>query len=95
VAPPRTSRRGKSLSGGSWAFDGYAAATEAASMSRVTKFREALRAPGFFDDFASISMPNFRYQEFDDGLEPSAAGRFSFTMTMKPLGWQHSAKGKK
>ena len=95
VSGPRVTRRGKSLSGGAFGFDGHAKATEAASLSRVTNFREALRKDAFFNDFSSISMPNFKYQRWDDGLEPGAAGRFSFTMTLKPLGWQHSIKRKK
>ena len=92
VSPPRVTRRGKAVSGGGFTFDGFAEATEAASLSRVTKFREALRKDAFFKDFSTISMPNFKYHEWDDGLEPGAAGRFSFTMGLKPLGQQGKRK---
>ena len=95
VSPPRVTRRGKTTTGGVFSFDGYAAATESVAFSRVTKFREALRKDSFFEDFSGISMPNFKSVKWDDGLEPAAAGRFSFSMTLKPLGWRYAVKRKK
>ena len=95
VSAPRVSRRNKSVSGGSFSFDGYAAANESVAFSRVTKFREALRKDVFFKDFNGISMPNFKAVKWGDGLEPSEAGRFSFSMTLRPLGWQYAPKGTK
>ena len=95
VSPPRVTRRGKSSLGGAFQFNGFAAATESVGLSRVTKFREALRKDGFFQDFSGISMPTFKFVDWDDGLEPSAAGRFAFSMTLKPLAWRHSIKRKK
>lgn len=95
VSAPRVSRKGKSSSGGTFGFDGFAETTDAVAFSRVTKFREALRKDAFFNDFSGISMPGFKEVTWEDGLEPSAAGRFSFSMTLKPLGWQHLIKRKK
>ncbi len=95
VSPPRVTRRGKSTSGGAFQFNGFAAATASVGLSRVTKFREALRKDEFFEDFAGISMPTYKAVKWDDGLEPAAAGRFAFSMTLKPLGWRHSIKRKK
>ena len=92
VKPGRAQRRGQAKSGGSWAFSGWA---ETKEFSRVTNFRDALRKDAFFDDFASISQPNFKAVSWDDGLEPSEAGSFNYGMTLKPLGWQKTAKGKK
>jgi len=88
VKPARgTRRRGKGpQSGGSWAFDGYAETTE---FSRVTNLRDAIRKDSFFDDFQQISLPVFQAKVWDDGLEPNAAGKFSYQMTLKPLGWRH------
>jgi Tfp pilus assembly protein PilN len=88
VTPARRARRrGKGPgSGGTWAFDGYAETTE---FSRVTNLRDAIRKDSFFEDFQQISMPNFKAQVWDDGLEPSSAGKFSYQMTLKPLGWRH------
>jgi hypothetical protein len=91
VTPPRSVRRGKTGNGGSVAFDGFAESTE---FSRVTNLRDAIRKDPFFEDFMSISMPNFKSQVWTDGLEPSSAGRFSFSMIYKPLGWRHAAKKK-
>jgi len=92
VKPGRAKRRGKAQAGGSWAFSGWAETTE---FSRVTNFRDTLRKDAFFDDFASISQPNFKAVTWDDGLEPSEAGSFNYGMTLKPLGWQKNAKAKK
>jgi hypothetical protein len=94
VSAPRVSKRGQSSSGGAFTFDGFAEATESVAFSRVTKFRESLRKDAFFKDFNGISMPNFKAVKWGDGLEPSSAGRFSFSMTLRPLGWQHSIKRK-
>lgn len=92
VKPGRAKRRGQARSGGSWAFSGWA---ETKEFSRVTNFRDTLRKDAFFDDFASISQPNFKAVSWDDGLEPSEAGSFNYGMTLKPLGWQRTAKPKK
>jgi Tfp pilus assembly protein PilN len=92
VKPGRaTARRGSKGpgSGGSWAFDGYAETTE---FSRVTNLRDAIRKDSFFEDFAQISWPNFKAKVWDDELEPSSAGKFSYQMSLKPLGWRHKAK---
>ena len=95
VSPPRVSRRGKTTSGGVFSFDSFAAANDSVAFSRVTKFREALRKDAFFEDFSGISMPNFQMVRWDDGLIPASAGRFSFSMTLRPLGWRHAVKRKK
>ncbi|MCZ6806430.1 MAG: hypothetical protein O7F08_05720 [Deltaproteobacteria bacterium] len=95
VSGPRSSRRKKAVSGGGFAFDGFAAANESVALSRVTTFRRALRKDAFFKDFSGISMPTFKAIKWDDGLEPASAGRFSYSMTLRPLGWQHSTKRKK
>jgi hypothetical protein len=91
VTPARSVRRGKSSNGGSVSFDGFA---ESSEFSRVTNLRDAIRKDPFFEDFMSISMPNFKAQVWTDGLEPSSAGRFSFSMVYKPLGWRHAVKKK-
>jgi hypothetical protein len=89
VKPPRQVRRGKATSGGAIAFSGWAETTE---FSRVTNLRDAVRKDGFFEDFSSISYPNFKAVAWDDGLEPATAGRFNYSMTLKPLGWKHELK---
>jgi len=92
VTPGRTSRRGKASSGGTISFDGFA---ESADITRVTNLRDALRKDAFYEDIANITMPNFKAEFWDDGLEPSAAGRFGFSMTLRPLGWRHATSKKK
>jgi len=89
VKPARKARRrGKEPgSGGTWAFDGYAETTE---FSRVTNLRDAIRKDAFFEDFSQISWPNFQAKVWEDGMEPSSAGKFSYQMTLKPLGWRQS-----
>ena len=89
VKPGRAGRRGKPSSGGTWTFSGWAESTE---FSRVTNLRDAIRKDPYFEDFQSISLPNFKAVTWDDDLEPSSAGSFNYTMGLKPLGWQHSAK---
>ena len=89
VKPGRVARRGKPTSGGSWTFSGFAESTE---FSRVTNLRDAIRKDTFFDDFQNISLPNFKSVAWDDGLEPDRAGSFNYSMGLKVLGWQHSAK---
>ena len=92
VSPARAARRrGQVTTGGAWAFSGFAETTE---FSRVTNLRDAIRKDEFYEDFGAISLPNFKAMSWDDGLEPSTAGSFNYTMTLKPLGWRH-AKGKK
>jgi hypothetical protein len=92
VTPPRAVRRGSSKNGGTATFDGFAESTE---FSRVTNLRDAIRKDPYFEDFTTISMPNFKAIRWTDGLEPAAAGRFGFSMTYKPLGWRHGAGKKK
>ena len=87
--PPRQVRRGKPTTGGSMAFSGWAETTE---FSKVTNLRDAIRKDAFFQDFVSISYPNFKAVSWDDGLEPTSAGRFNYSMTFKPLGWRHEKK---
>jgi Tfp pilus assembly protein PilN len=89
VKPARAVRRGKSKSGGTWTFSGYAETTE---FSRVTNLRDALRKDSFFDDFLSISLPNFKAVSWEDGREPSEAGSFNYGMALKPAGWQLGKK---
>jgi len=89
VTAPRQVRRGQPTSGGTMAFAGWAKSTE---FSRVTKFRDAIRQDPFFEDFSSISQPNFVEVQFGDDLEPSSAGQFGFELVLKPLGWQHGNK---
>ena len=93
VKPPRqASRRGAVSTGGSFAFSGH---SDTVNFSRVTNLRDALKGnKAFYDDFKSISRPVFRAETWDDGLEPSAAGKFSFELTLKPLGWAHEEKKK-
>jgi len=92
VKPGRAKRRGQAQSGGSWSFGGWAETTE---FSRVTNFRDALRKDTFFEDFDSISQPNFKAVTWDDGLEPDAAGSFNYGMNLKPFGWQDAAAKKR
>ncbi len=87
VAPPRRTRRGDAASGGNWGFSGFAETTE---FSRVTNLRDSLRKDEFYEDFASISLPNFKAELWDDGLEPSSAGSFNYSMSLKPLGWRRA-----
>jgi hypothetical protein len=89
VKPPRQVRRGKATSGGAVSFSGWA---ETIEFSRVTNLRDAIRKDAYFEDFSSISYPNFKAQSWDDGLEPATAGRFNYSMTLKPLGWRHELK---
>jgi len=85
VKPARDSRaKGAATSGGNLSFSGYSDTT---NFSRVTNLRDALKGKkAFYDDFKGISRPVFRAQEWDDGLEPTSAGKFSFDLTFKPLG---------
>lgn len=90
VKPPRQSRRGKPTTGGTFAFAGFSESTE---FSRITNLREAIKADPFFQDFQSISQPVFKEHYWDDDLIPNAAGKFSYDLTFKPLGWQKAKKG--
>jgi len=92
MKPPRQARRGRPTTGGGMSFAGY---SESDEFSRVTNLRDAIKRHPFFQDFQSISRPNFKRQEWDDGLEPSKAGRFAFDLTLKPLGWRHRNPKKK
>jgi Tfp pilus assembly protein PilN len=94
VKPARDARKGSVTSGGSLSFSGFSDTTQ---FSRVTNLRDALKAKkSFYDDFKGISRPVFKAQIWDDGLEPTSAGKFSFDLTFKPLGWATDDKsGKK
>jgi Tfp pilus assembly protein PilN len=94
VKPPRETRgKGGATTGGSLTFSGFCETTQ---FSRVTNLRDALKGhKTFYDDFKAISRPVFKAQVWDDGLEPSQAGKFSFELTFKPLGWEGAEKGKK
>jgi Tfp pilus assembly protein PilN len=94
VKPARDTRKGGASSGGSLSFSGFSDTTQ---FSRVTNLRDALKAKkSFYDDFKGISRPVFKAQQWDDGLEPTSAGKFSFDLTFKPLGWATEDKsGKK
>lgn len=93
VKPGRQARRGQETSGGTVSFAGWSESTE---FSKVTNLRNALKEDAYFEDFKSISSPNFKEKKWDDGLQPSEAGAFSYSLVLKPLGWRHSGpKGKK
>jgi Tfp pilus assembly protein PilN len=94
VKPPREARgKGGSTTGGSLTFSGYSDTT---LFSRVTNLRDALKGQkAFYDDFKAISRPVFKAQQWDDGLEPATAGKFSFELTFKPLGGASEDKVKK
>ncbi|NJN14212.1 MAG: hypothetical protein HC813_00670 [Planctomycetes bacterium] len=89
--PGRAVRKGVPETGGTVSFSGWA---ETREFSRVTNLRDSIRKDPYFQDFKSISPPVFKEVRWDDGLEPSAAGRFNYTMVLKPLGWQHDVKKK-
>lgn len=96
VSPPRDAgRKGETTTGGTVGFSGYSESTE---ISKVTNLRNAIRKDAFFDDFKAISLPLWDRQIWDDGKEPSVAGKFNFELVLKPLGWRRaeaSPKGKK
>lgn len=93
VRPPRAATRGKKAgNGGSLSFSGF---SESREFSRVTNLRDAIKDDVFYKDFKSISRPVFKFVKWDDELEPKEAGRFSFDMTLKPLGWVHTIKKKR
>ncbi|MGH7162795.1 MAG: PilN domain-containing protein [Planctomycetota bacterium] len=92
VAPARdAARRGEPSSGGSASFSGY---SESIEFSKVTNLRNAIRKDPFFEDFKAITLPVFEEQRWEDGKEPSAAGKFHFDLTLKPLGWRRAEKKK-
>lgn len=93
VRPPRTNARAKkATNGGTMSFGGF---SESREFSRVTNLRDAIKDDVFYKDFQSISRPVFKFVQWDDELEPKEAGKFSFDMTLKPLGWVHSVKKKR
>jgi len=93
VKPPRVNARRKSSNtGGAMSFAGF---SESREFSRVTNLRDAIKDDVFYKDFQSISRPVFKFVEWDDDLEPKEAGKFSFDMTLKPLGWVHTVKKKR
>ncbi len=89
MAKPRETRRGGPSTGGAMAFQGFSESTE---FSKITKLRDAIRKDAFFEDFTRVTRPIFKAVDFDDELEPKSAGRFQFTMELKPLGWQYAKK---
>jgi Tfp pilus assembly protein PilN len=93
VKPPREAgRRGAVGTGGSLSFSGF---SDTLNFSRVTNLRDALKGTkAFYDDFKGISRPAFRAVQWDDGLEPAQAGKFSFDLTLKQLNWAHEEKKK-
>jgi len=86
VTKARQTGRGQPETGGTWSFSGY---SESIEFSKITKLRETMRNDPFFDDFSEMSRPNFKAVDFDDDLEPSSAGKFSYSMELKPLGWRY------
>ena len=93
VTPPRHLGRGrkrKMTNGGAMSFSGWA---ESRDGTRVTNLRDAIRKDPFFSDFSGISLPVFKAVDFDDSLEPRYAGRFNYTMTLRPLGQASPKKG--
>jgi Tfp pilus assembly protein PilN len=94
VKPARESRaKGGATTGGNLTFSGFSETTQ---FSRVTNLRDALKGhKSFYDDFKAISRPVFKAQQWDDGLEPASAGKFSFELTFKPLGATGEDKTKK
>lgn len=93
VKPPSAARRGKGPeNGGSMSFSGF---SESREFSRVTNLRDAIKDDVFYKDFQAISRPVFKFVKWDDELEPKEAGKFSFDMTLKPLGWVHAVKKKR
>ncbi|MEE8106570.1 MAG: hypothetical protein V3T86_13630 [Planctomycetota bacterium] len=94
VSPPRAVRRGGTASGGTMTFSGF---TETTEFSKVTNLRNGIRKSDFFGDFLKISPPSFEAVRWDDGMDPSEAGKVSFTLELKPLNWRKAKpkKGKK
>ncbi len=92
VRPGRTPRKGKPTSGGTLTFGGFSEG----EFNRITNLKRAISdEKSFFSDFKQISMPGFKKITWDDEREPSSAGRFSFTLQLKPLGWNFVGKRKK
>lgn len=90
IKPARDARKGAATTGGSLSFSGY---SDTINFSRVTNLRDALKdKKAFYDDFKGISRPVFKAQQWDDGLEPSTAGKFQFDLTFKPLGGDDKTK---
>jgi Tfp pilus assembly protein PilN len=83
-------------SGGSLSFKGYSASED---FSKLANFRDDIQSSdvegGFFEDFMRIDPPSWVVTRWTDGLVPEAAGTFSHTMTLKPLGWRLNPKFQK
>lgn len=92
VKPPSAGGKRRAGNGGSMSFSGF---SESREFSRVTNLRDAIKDDVFYKDFQAISRPVFKFVKWDDELEPKEAGKFSFDMTLKPLGWVHSVKKKR
>lgn len=91
------SKRGRGAgTGGSINFKGYSASED---FSKLANFRDDIQSSnvegGFFEDFIKIDQPAWQVTRWTDGLEPAAAGTFSHSMTLKPLGWRLSPKWNK
>jgi len=91
VSPSREAgRKGEPTSGGTVSFSGY---SEGADITKVTNLRNAIRKEkDFFEDFKAISPPVFDTARWDDGKEPSVAGKFAFDLTLKAPGWRRAEK---
>jgi hypothetical protein len=91
-AGQQNNRRGPA-SGGVLTFKGFSASED---FSRLANFREDIEKTdqpgGFFEDFLSIDHPAWVVDRFDDGLQPEAAGTFTHSLVMKPLGWKQDPK---
>ena len=88
VSPGRAVRRGQTASGGTVSFGGYSETTE---FSKVTNLRNAIRKDKkFFVDFQRISPPSFEAIRWDDGKDPASAGKFTFSLELKPRGWRQA-----
>jgi Tfp pilus assembly protein PilN len=92
VRPPALGRKERASNGGAMSFSGF---SESREFSRVTNVRDAIKDDVFYKDFQAISRPVFKFIKWDDELEPKEAGKFSFDMTLKPLGWVHTIKKKR
>ncbi len=92
VKRPVSGRKRQAGNGGAMTFSGF---SESREFSRVTNLRDAIKDHVFYVDFQSISRPVFKFVKWDDELEPNEAGRFSFDLTLKPLGWVHTVKKKR
>jgi hypothetical protein len=92
-----SAKKGRGVaSGGTINFKGFSASED---FSKLANFRDDIQNSnvegGFFEDFIKIDQPAWQVTRWSDGLEPSAAGTFSHSMTLKPLGWRLNPKWNK